>query len=458
MRALVVDDELSMREFLELLLLRSGLEVHTAGSVEQAREQLAGGVDLVITDMKLGSQSGLDVLKSARALPRPPEVIVITAYGTPASAVEAMRQGAYDYIAKPFDNEELMLLVQKALEKRGLLEENLRLRDTLVAGSRAVQRTQSEPMRGGLGAGRQGGRRHPLDGADHRRERAPARRWWRGAIHYKSPRAAQPFVPVNCGALSETLLESELFGYVKGAFTGAQQNREGLLASAKEGTVLLDEIGELSLPMQVKLLRVLQEHRVRPVGSTEEKPFGARLLAATNRPLDAAVKEGRFREDLYFRLNVLHVEVPPLREHREDVPDLARFFLQRFAKELSRPLMRLSAEALELLGRYDFPGNVRQLENLIERAATLSEEDEIGPSAFPPAVRGEHETGPLGEVKLDAGFSLERFLDLQERRFLVEALKRAGGVKTKAAELLGLSFRSFRYRLAKHGLGDRDGS
>ncbi len=456
MRALVVDDELSMREFLEVLLSRAGLQVSTASSLTEAKSALGGPVDVVITDMKLGSDSGLDVLRAARGLPHPPEVIVITAYGTPASAVEAMRQGAYDYIAKPFDNQELMLLVQKALEKRVLLVENLKLRDTLISGGRPVLLTESGPMRAvwALVDKVAGASRSTvlITGESGTGKEVVAR-----AIHYRSARAAHPFVPVNCGAISEGLLESELFGHVKGAFTGAHADREGILAAAGEGTVLLDEVGELSLATQVKLLRVLQEHQVRPVGASAEQPFHARILAATNRPLDQAVKEGKFREDLFFRLNVLHLEIPPLREHREDVPMLARFFLKRFAAELSRPLLRFSPEALAMLQSYDFPGNVRQLENLIERAATLSEDDELTPAAFPPAVRGEHETGPTGEVKLDAGFSLERFLDLEERRFLVAALKRAGGVKTRAAELLGLSFRSFRYRLAKHGLGDRDG-
>ncbi|MFT3842503.1 MAG: sigma-54 dependent transcriptional regulator [Myxococcaceae bacterium] len=455
MRVLVADDELSMREFLEVLLTRNGLQVTTAANFEQAKAALSSKVDLVITDMKLGQDSGLDVLRAARASESAPEVIVITAYGTPASAVEAMRQGAYDYIAKPFDNQELMLLVQKALEKRGLLEENKGLRDTLVSGGRAVLLNQSGPMRAvwALVDKVAAAVRSTvlITGESGTGKEVVAR-----AIHYRSARAPHPFVPVNCGAITDGLLESELFGHVKGAFTGASSDREGILASAGEGTVLLDEIGELSLQMQVKLLRVLQEHKLRPVGSTAEKPFAARILAATNRSLDAQVKEGKFREDLFFRLNVLHIELPPLRDHREDVPDLARFFVERFSQELARPLLGLSPEALAMLQAYDFPGNVRQLENLIERAATLSEDDLLTPQAFPPAVRGEHETGPQGEVKLDAGFSLERFMDHQERRFLIEALKRAGGVKTKAAELLGLSFRSFRYRLAKHGLGDRE--
>jgi two-component system, NtrC family, response regulator PilR len=455
MHIAVVDDELSMREFLEVLLSRQGYRVSTAATFAEFQKLIgAERVDLVVSDMKLGRDSGLSVLKAARGLADPPEVILITAYGTPASAVEAMRQGAYDYITKPFDNDELQLLVRNALEKRSLRDENKKLRDALPAMGGSVLASESAAMAkvwqlvdkvaptrstvlvtGESGTGKE----------------VVAR-----VLHLKSPRAAQPFVAVNCAALAEGVLESELFGHMRGAFTGATQDRKGILVSAGEGTVLLDEIGEIPLSVQVKLLRVLQERKVKPVGATTEQPFEARLIAATNKNLPEEVKAGRFREDLFFRLNVINVELPPLRERREDIPVLARFFLSRFAAELGRPALELSGQTMALLTRFPFDGNVRQLENIIERAATLSETDVIQPSSLPPSVRGEQSVGDAAAVQLGAGFSLERFLDDAERRHLLEALAQSGGAKMRAAQLLGLSFRSFRYRLAKHGLSERD--
>ncbi len=456
MRVLVVDDELSLREFLDLLLTKAGYEVVTAASVEEARALLASQeVDLVISDMKLGKGSGLEVLHAARALSAPPEVILITAYGSPASAVESMRAGAYDYICKPFDNEELKLLVQKALEKRELLQENRRLRTTALPGSPYLS-SNSPAMKEVWGlADKVAPARSTvlITGESGTGKEVIAR-----AIHWKSPRASRPFLPINCAAIAEGVLESELFGHVRGAFTGATHDRPGILASAGEGTVFLDEIGEIPPTVQVKLLRVLQEKKVKPVGGTVEIPFQARLLAATNKRLEAEVRAGRFREDLFYRLNVITIELPPVRERPEDIRPLAMFFLDRMRAELGRPDLEFSEEALELLSRYSFPGNIRQLENIVERAATLAEGNRLGPETLPPALRGESETPPAGtnEATLAPGFSLERYLDDAERRYLSAALQRAGGVKTHAAELLGLSFRSFRYRLAKHGMSDRE--
>jgi two-component system, NtrC family, response regulator PilR len=274
------------------------------------------------------------------------------------------------------------------------------------------------------------------------------------AVHWKSNRAGQPFLPVNCAALAEGVLESELFGHLKGAFTGATSDRPGLLVSAGEGTVFLDEIGEIPPGMQVKLLRVLQERKVKPVGGTIEVAFNARVLVATNKHLEKEVEAGRFRQDLFYRLNVIAIDLPPLRERREDIPVLANYFLTRMAEELGRPNLSFSPEALGVLQAYSFPGNVRQLQNIVERAATLADQDVLGPDTLPPALRGEKEPAlRLGEVSLAPGFSLERHLDEAERRYLLAALEKADGVKTRAAELLGLTFRSFRYRLAKHGLG-----
>ncbi|MFZ5446222.1 MAG: sigma-54-dependent transcriptional regulator [Myxococcota bacterium] len=453
-RILVVDDELSIREYLEVLLGRAGHAVELAESVEEARAALAkGGFDLVVSDFRIGTGSGIDVLKSARALSPPPEVIIITAYGTPASAVEAMRQGAYDYISKPFDNDELVLLIERALEKSRLFEENRQLRATLVPRAEYFPGT-GQAMRQVWSLVEKVAQTRStvlITGESGTGKEVVAR-----AIHARSPRHASPFVPVNCGALAEGVLESELFGHVRGAFTGAASDRTGILVSAGDGTVLLDEVGELPLGTQVKLLRVLQERRVKPVGSSREVPFEARVLAATNRRLDEEVKAGRFREDLFFRLNVINIELPPLRARREDIRPLAQYFLGRVAEELERPGLRFKEETLALLEGYAFSGNVRQLHNLVERAATLSDSEELGPDSLPPGVRGTAETTAAAEVQIGEGFSLERHLDELERKFLQEALRRSGGVKMKAAQLLGLTFRSLRYRLAKHGLGDRD--
>jgi len=456
-RILVVDDEPSMRQYLEVLLRRRGYEVVTAGGLAEARSRLGEAhVDLVVSDMRLGSESGLQVLREAREHSPLTEIILITAFGTPATAVEAMRAGAYDYICKPFDNEEMTLLVQNALEKGALREENRALRESfggnlLMVGTSAAMENVRALVRK-VAASKS---TVLVTGESGTGKELVAR-----AIHFAGPRASKPFLPVNCAALAEGVLESELFGHVKGAFTGAVSERTGLLVAAGEGTVFLDEIGELVPTTQVKLLRVLQERTVKPVGSASEVPFDARVVVATNRRLEVDVKAGRFREDLFYRLNVITIDLPPLRARPKDIPQLAEAFLARMREELERPSLRFGPETLRLLEAYPFPGNVRQLQNIVERAATLAESDQLGPETLPAALRGEAvpaaAEGPA--VELSDAFSLERYLDEAERRYLLEALRRADGVKTRAASLLGLTFRSFRYRLAKHGLADAEGA
>ncbi len=456
-RILVVDDELSMRQYLEVLLRRSGYEVVTASSLVEARARLSeGSLDLVVSDIRLGKESGLQVLREVRERSNQTEVILITAFGTPAAAVEAMREGAYDYICKPFDNEEMTLLIQNALEKRALREENQALRESF--GGNLLMVGNSEAMEGVRGLVRKVASSKStvlVTGESGTGKELVAR-----AIHFAGPRAGKPFLPVNCAALAEGVLESELFGHVKGAFTGALTDRTGLLVAAGEGTVFLDEIGELVPATQVKLLRVLQERTVKPVGSAAEIPYEARVVVATNRRLEVEVRAGRFREDLFYRLNVIVIDLPPLRARPEDIPHLAESFLSKMREELERPSLRFTPEALRILEGYRFPGNIRQLQNMVERAATLAESDELGPESLPGALRGEMDgTAPSGQTTVLAeAFSLERFLDDAERRYLLEALRKADGVKTRAASMLGLTFRSFRYRLAKHGLGDTDGT
>lgn len=448
MRILAVDDELSMREYLDVLLKRWGHDVVVADGVASAQKALEGDFDLVITDMKLKNDSGLTVMKAARSRPFPPEVIIITAFGTPATAIEAVRQGAYDYISKPFDNEEFRLLVHRALEKREIRQENRALKQSLepVLGKSPpmaevwslVEKFAHSPKGTVLVTGESGTGKELV-----------AR-----TIHLRSSRAKSPFMPINCAALADGVLESELFGHVKGAFTGAQNDRVGLLVSAGPGTVFLDEIGEITAAVQVKLLRVLQERMVKPVGSSQEVPFEARIVAATNKDLDAEVKAGRFREDLLYRLNVLSVHVPPLRTRGDDITMLAKAFLATAAVDLGRPGLQFAPATLEVLSRYAFPGNVRQLQNIVERAATLCDGELIGPELLPPTVRGELEKEEVNAQPVDMppGFSIERTLDDIERRYLKEALRKAE-TRVQAAQMLGLTFRSFRYRLAKHGLG-----
>jgi len=455
-RILVVDDELSMRQYLEVLLRRRGYDVVTAASLADARTCLTEGkVDLVVSDMRLGKASGLQVLREVRERSSDTEVILITAFGTPVAAVEAMREGAYDYICKPFDNEEMTLLVQNALEKRALREENRALRESF--GGNLLMVGTSEAMENVRALVRKVASSKStvlVTGESGTGKELVAR-----AIHFAGPRAAKPFLPVNCAALAEGVLESELFGHVKGAFTGALADRTGLLVAAGEGTVFLDEIGEIVPATQVKLLRVLQERTVKPVGSAAEVPFEARVVVATNRLLEDEVKAGRFREDLFYRLNVITIALPPLRARLADISHLAESFLAKMREELERPSLRFTPEALRILEAYPFPGNIRQLQNMVERAATLAESDQLGPETLPGALRGDSAAilnGPATE--LAEAFSLERYLDEAERRYLLEALRKADGVKTRAASLLGLTFRSFRYRLAKHGLGDAEGA
>jgi two-component system response regulator PilR (NtrC family) len=446
---LVLDDERSIREMLEVYLRRQGHKVTVASTLEQAVGQLSsGGFDLVLTDLKLGKESGLAVLDVVRNQGLRCEVIVMTAFSTVETAVQAMRSGAYDYVQKPFNLDELKILVERALERRDLMAENTRLRielgeqsqsGRLIGKSHAVR----EVMR--LVEKVAGVKANVLiTGESGVGKEVVARE-----IHLRGPRHDAPFLAINCGAIPEGLIESELFGHVKGAFTGATNTREGLLAAAKEGTLFLDEIGELPLQTQVKLLRVIQERKARPVGSTEDFEVGARLIAATNRDLAEEVTKGRFREDLYYRLNVIHIRVPPLRERREDILPLAEKFLLRHETAFHKH-WTLSKQATQRLLEYEYPGNVRELENLIERATALADGDVIGPEVLPENLR---RPGAAGQVQLpENGLDLDAELAQIERQLLGQALERSNGVKMAAAKLLGMSFRSFRYRLEKLGM------
>jgi two-component system response regulator PilR (NtrC family) len=459
-RVLVVDDEPALRQVLEIALTRQGYQVVTAPGARtgiEAVRQSPQPFPLVLTDLVMPDGSGMDVLSAAKERTGATEVIVITAHSTVETAIEAMRRGAYDFVTKPFSPKEITALAAKALEKSTLFSENVRLRaqierleqDTgqILAASPSMVRVvelvaKVAPMRTTV----------LITGESGTGKERIAR-----ALHEQSDRRDKPFLVINCGALPEQLMESELFGHEKGSFTGAAARTLGLFREADGGTLLLDEVGELPLALQVKLLRVLQERKVRSVGAAAEVPVDVRVLAATNRDVETDVRAGKFRQDLYYRLNVIRIELPPLRERREDIPRLAERFARRFALELGKDVRGLDPDAQRALYSYSFPGNVRELENMMERAVALASGPMIGLGDLPATVSGLSASAAPRIADLPPeGCVLDEVLGEVERRLLLQALERTGGVRTAAAKLLGMSFRSLRYRLAKHGLGQQD--
>jgi len=447
-RILIVDDEQSMRELLAILLKKEGFEVATAGSRAEAAKALAGpAVDMVLTDVRLPDGDGLEILRHVKSASPETVVIVMTAFGTTETAVAARKLGAEAYVLKPFDVDEVRIVIRDTLATRDLRSENVRLKrevgeryglDRLI-GVSAAMASLFEMVRAVAPASST----VLISGESGTGKELVAR-----AIHALSSRADKPFVSVNCGALPDTLLESELFGHVKGAFTDAHQAKKGLFEAAHGGTLFLDEVGETSPAMQVKLLRALQDRRVRRVGGTEEMDVDVRVIAATNALLEERVKEKRFREDLFYRLQVIPIHAPPLRERREDIPILAQHFFERFARAMDKRVAKISDAALEALKRYSWPGNVRELENVIERAVALETTEAVLPERLPEAIRA---SGRVGEVALlGPGFSLDDHLRSIEARLLLEALERAAGDRGRAAAILGVSPRSLRYLLQKH--------
>ena len=451
---LIVDDERSMREFLGIYLRREGYRIEAAQGGAEAIAALKTRVfDVVITDLRMPDTDGLTILAEAKRLHPDTEVIVVTAFSTTETAIAAMKAGAHDYVTKPFKIDEVSLVVQRAMEKRRLARDNVALRDEikgrykldrLLGKSPAMQRVfdvlrkvastrTSVLLVGESGTGKELAAR---------------------ALHELSPRTDQPFVAVNCGAIPETLLESELFGHVRGSFTGASSDKQGLFEAANNGTLLLDEVADLPVPMQVKLLRVLQERKVKPVGGVAEREVDVRIVAATNRDLEAEVEKAAFRQDLYYRLNVIQIRLPPLRERREDLPLLVEHFVRKFSAEHGRPVLAAMPEVMSALMTYHFPGNVRELENMIERAVTLATSDLLGIDAFPNLVDLHGMTpssNAFDHMPID-GLDLERHLEDYERTILIKALEQTGGNRTEAARLLHVSFRSMRYRLSKLGI------
>ncbi len=454
---LIVDDEASMRKMLDILLTQEGYEVQTAPNAEAAMDALnLHPFDLVLSDIRMPGLSGIDLLRRLKAEDSQTEVVLMTAYASTESAIEAIKLGAFDYVTKPFQVDELVNIVRHALEKKALKEENVLLRVELsqqerfgeiVGGNpkmrqvyalieRIAPATSSVLIQGESGTGKE----------------LVAK-----AIHQRSLRNRHPFVAINCGGLPETLLESELFGHAKGAFTGAIATKKGLFDTASGGTLFLDEIGETSPAMQVKLLRALQEKRIRPVGGNEEHPVDARVLAATNQDLQRMVQEKRFREDLYYRVNVISIVMPPLRERREDIPLLVRFFTEKYARLWGKEVPALTQEAMRALEKYAWPGNVRELENVIERAMALAQGPRIERRDLPDEVRGFQSPSDTGGIDIpESGFLLDDVVERIRAGYVQKALELEGGVMVKAARRLGITFRSMRYLVKKYGLNARE--
>jgi len=452
-KILVVDDERSIRELLEIFLKKEGFEVRTAQSVAQALEFIKSTeFDVIISDIRMPDMSGVDLLRHLRSNNFGGQFILLTAFASADAAIQALKMGAFDYILKT-DNfiEELRVVVLRALENRRLREENTYLRrefrkvhglGNLIGKSTAMQElfkmievvsaTNSTVLVTG--------------------ESGTGKELVAKAIHLGSPRADDSFVSVNCGAFPETLLESELFGYMKGSFTGATSNKKGLFEVADKGTIFLDEVGEMSPGMQVKLLRAIQERTIRRVGGTEEIAVDVRIIAATNRDLAVMVSENQFREDLYYRISVIPMEIPPLRHRRDDIPLLADHFLSRLNATMKKEIERISEEALKRLETYDWPGNVRELENAMERAFILETSRELTASFLPngssPAVGQPKVASDLPPEGLD----LEAYVEGIQKGLLEEALRRCNGVQVKAAQLLRMSYRSFRHYLQKYSI------
>ena len=456
---LIVDDELSMRQFLTHLFQREGHTVRVAENGRRAMTLMSEQpADVVISDVKMPDMGGIELLRAARELNSNIEVIMMTAFANEATAHEAFLLGAFDFVHKPFDNELLKEKVARALQKISIVKEKQALQDendALSKGQRARGKLsniigQSDRMQAVyqmIETVAQVQSTILITGESGTGKELVAR-----AIHDLSPRANKPFISVNCGAFTETLLESELFGYVKGSFTGATANRKGLFDAADQGTIFLDEIGEMSPAMQVKLLRVLQERKVRPVGAHEETEVDTRVIAATNRDLAAMVKDGTFREDLFYRISVIPMELPLLHERGADIAELTEHFIKKFCAQTGRSIS-ISPQALQLLEAYSWPGNVRELEHTIERAVALEKTDAIQPERLPDQVTKYSQARISSELELPVeGIDLTAHLDQLEKTYVMEALRRTDGNQTNAASLLKMSVRSLRHLLDKHGI------
>jgi len=458
-KILVVDDERSMREFLGIMLAKEGYGVTQCPDGETALRQVEEDIfDLVIMDIRMPKMDGIAVLERIKEITPETIVIMITAFASTDTAVRAMKKGAYDYITKPFKIDEIKLIIRNALEKKALEKENILLKrlvetkfsfDNIIGQSpkmlaiyelmEKVAPTKTNILITG--------------------ESGTGKELVAKAIHFNSPRREKVFVTLNCGAIPENLLESELFGHMKGAFTGAMYNKRGLFEVADGGSIFLDEIGELPLSMQVKLLRILQDKEFTRVGGTEPIKVDVRIISASNKDLEEAVREKKFREDLYYRLNVIQIKLPLLRERKEDIALLTENFIKKYAQELDKDIREISPDAMKVLVHYDYPGNVRELQNIIERAIALETSNTLTAENLESYMDEQRGVKSMDDRLFDIpaeGIDLEKVVEDLERNLLIKALQRAKGVKKKAAELLNINFRSIRYRLEKYGINTRD--
>lgn len=458
-RILVVDDEESIREFLEIMLKKEGYEVTCAEDGAKAKDLLTKkSFDMVISDLQMPNMTGIELLKHVKDSYPDLVFMMITAFGSTESAVEAMKMGAYDYLTKPFKIDEVRLNIQNALRTKNLEVENRVLKkeltkeysfQNLVGNSEEMHRIYDLVKRVS-----QTPTNVLITGESGTGKEVVAK-----AIHYNGPLKDKPFVTINCGAIPEQLMESEMFGHKKGSFTGAVADKAGLFEVADGGTLFLDEVGELPVTIQVKLLRAIQERVIRRVGATEDIKIDVRICAATNRDLEQMVKDGTFRQDLFYRLNVINIRTPSLRDRRDDVPLLANHFLKKYNDRLGKTIGAISAEAMEALRKYDYPGNVRELENIIERTVALESGATILPESLPPFVNTPQgrKMASSHEIEIgDDGIDLDRVMGQIEKELLVKAIHASNGVKKRAAKLLHITFRSMRYRVEKYGLGSAD--
>ncbi|MFQ6069864.1 MAG: sigma-54-dependent transcriptional regulator [Candidatus Aminicenantales bacterium] len=449
-KILIVDDERSILELLEVALKKEGWKVTTCLSGEKALKLVdREDFDLIISDIKMPGLSGMKLLEHLRERKPDIPVIMITAYGSIKQAVEALKAGAHDYVVKPFDLDELKIVISHGLEQRKLKQENFFLKNELrkkysfenMLGKskkmveifkliEKIARTDSTVL---------------ITGESGTGKEIAAK-----SIHYLSHRRNKRFVSINCGAMPENLLESELFGHARGSFTGAVADKEGLFETAQGGTLFLDEIGETSALMQVKLLRALQDRRIRPVGSNEEIAVDVRIIAATNQDLKEKIKEGKFREDFYYRLNIISFEMPPLRERKEDLPLFVSHFLNKFNGQMGKKVLNVSPEVMKVFETYSWPGNVRELENVIERAVAITDSGVIGLESLPEDVLASAGNGR--DMNIKPGFNLTKYLDELSQQYIKRAHREAGGNLKKTADFLGISYRSLRYLIDKYGL------
>ncbi len=450
---LIIDDEKSILDLLGLVFRKDGFQIKTCSSPDKVFDVIQGEVfDFLLCDIKMPPLDGMDVLRFMRQEKPEVPVVMMTAYGSVKQAVESLKIGALDYVMKPFDVEELRIIVSRGFERLRLAEENVLLKKRLeeqgglglmVGKSKAMKEVYSLIER--------------VAGTDTtvliQGESGTGKELAAQAIHSLSPRKERPFISINCAALPENLLESELFGHVRGAFTGAMTDKKGMFEVAHRGTLFLDEVAEMAPMTQVKLLRTLQERKIRRVGGTDESAVDVRIIAATNQDLKKRMDEGRFREELFYRLNVISFEMPPLRRKTEDIPVLVGLFLQKYCLRMGKKMKRLTPEIIGLLEAYPWPGNIRELENVIERIVAIEDRETITPACLPAEILSPRRDDP-SKVSLRPNFNLEAFVADITKRYICEARRSAGGNLKKAASLLGISYRSLRYLIEKHKLKD----